>query len=597
MQTLTTISIHNFKSCKEVLNLELSDFTPLIGYNNAGKSNVLAAIQWVLRKSALSESSFFDPANPVRVEATITGVTQAVLDGLEDSHKNKVIKYVKDGVVTIRREQAVPSSGAAGVKLYIRNPAKPEGDAEAWDENPTGIDNAISAMFPEPIQIGAMEDAGKDIGKFETSSTIGKLIGKLMAAVKATQGHKIADQLEVLRKMLEADGVERAPELNAFDTAANKIVEDFFPGVSVKVHVPAPEISAVFKSGTIRVYEKHGTGQPVGRDVSSMGHGAQRAIQMALVRQLAETSATSGSGRTLLLVDEPELYMHPQAVAKVRSALRTLSKGSYQVVFTTHSPLMIGRDDLAHTIVLFKTDANGTTKRKRLGDAIKVFEKDAPAQLDELFSVDGACQVLFSDRVVIGEGKTEAELLPDIFEGHHKVEPADKRVGIVPARGSGSVAKCLQVLDAMGIPAVAIVDLDYAFKHAHQAGLLGSDDADVAACKKLFSDIAAAKGADVDSGDGCFRAKPKTDKGIVAECYAALAVHADAKTPIQNIKAALQAKNVWLWTRGTIEEHVGINGKDHAAWRAKRADLRANGLGCCADPQGVEGCAKWMSGD
>src|SRR5690606_18479738 len=115
----------NFKSCKEVLNLELSDFTPLVGYNNAGKSNVLAAIQWVLRKSALSESSFFDPANPVRVEATITGVTQAVLDGLEAGHKNKVTKYVKDDVVTIRREQAVPNSGAAGVKLYIRNPAKP----------------------------------------------------------------------------------------------------------------------------------------------------------------------------------------------------------------------------------------------------------------------------------------------------------------------------------------------------------------------------------------------------------------------------------------------------------------------------------------
>jgi len=317
---------------------------------------------------------------------------------------------------------------------------------------------------------------------------------------------------------------------------------------------------------------------------------------MALIRQLAESADGGKAGRTLLLVDEPELYMHPQAVAKVRSALRRLSTGAYQVVFTTHSPLMIGRDDLADTIVLCKTDGNGTTKRKRLGEAIKELEREAPAQLDELFSLDGACQVLFSDRVVIGEGKTEAELLPDIFEAHHGVEPADKRVGIVPARGSGSVAKCLRVLESMGIPGVAIVDLDYAFKHAPQASLLEKDNADIVACKSLFPQIAKANGAELDPGDGCFKAPAGTDKAVVARCYAVLATDSRARPAIQNIHDGLRAKNVWLWTGGTIETHVGIDGKDHGAWRAKRAELRSKGLACCADRAGVEACAKWMSG-
>ncbi|MDU4349500.1 MAG: AAA family ATPase [Klebsiella michiganensis] len=46
---LSNISIKNFRSCKEI-NLNFSLFTPLIGYNNAGKSTILNAIECYLRK-------------------------------------------------------------------------------------------------------------------------------------------------------------------------------------------------------------------------------------------------------------------------------------------------------------------------------------------------------------------------------------------------------------------------------------------------------------------------------------------------------------------------------------------------------------------
>ena len=52
MHTLAQISISNFRSCKNV-SLCLSDFTPIVGYNNAGKSNILAAVEWLIDPSAL----------------------------------------------------------------------------------------------------------------------------------------------------------------------------------------------------------------------------------------------------------------------------------------------------------------------------------------------------------------------------------------------------------------------------------------------------------------------------------------------------------------------------------------------------------------
>lgn len=592
MQTLSKVSIYNFKSCKKIEDIEFSDFTPLVGYNNAGKSNVLSAIQWVLKKSSLAESAFFDPSKPVAVEAWISGISKGVLESVGDTHRPKIEPFVKDGVIRIRREQATPGASTTEVKLRVRDPGKPEGDSSAWEKNPSGIDNAIAALFPEPISIEAMDDAGKDIGKFETGSTIGKLIAKLMVAMKQTQGEKIKQEVDKLRTMIEADGAERAPEFVAFDTRANEIVTDFFPGVQVKVHVPAPEFTTLFKAGTIKVYEKHAAG-PVdgnGRDVSSLGHGAQRAIQMALIRQLAESAEASKGGRTLLLIDEPELYMHPQAVAKVRSALRKLSNGPYQVVFTTHSPLMIGREELGAVLVLCKTDANGTTKRKRLAQAMSALEKEAQSQLDELFSVEAAGQVLFSDRVILAEGKTERELVPDLFEALYGVPPADRRVGFVALDGSGNTAKCLKVLGQMGIPTRAVVDLDYAFRQAVPSKLLPDNDPDIAACRALCPDIA--KANQVDLGPDGFFSKDRK-----RECFEALAVHPIALGHIASLHTKLKSKDVWLWTKGSIEPHLGLASKDYKSWHTKRKAVQHQKLGAVADAAGVVACLRWLAGE
>ncbi|MDO8281723.1 MAG: AAA family ATPase [Thermodesulfovibrionia bacterium] len=51
------IEIVNFKSCRDA-SFPLARFTSLIGYNNSGKSNIISAVQWLLRRSVLDESAF-----------------------------------------------------------------------------------------------------------------------------------------------------------------------------------------------------------------------------------------------------------------------------------------------------------------------------------------------------------------------------------------------------------------------------------------------------------------------------------------------------------------------------------------------------------
>ena len=128
-----------------------------------------------------------------------------------------------------------------------------------------------------------------------------------------------------------------------------------------------------------------------------MGHGAQRAIQMTLIRHLAEiTKDVSKEGKTnLLLIDEPELFLHPQAIELLRASLKSLSKKGYQVIFTTHSPFMIEQDDIPYTNIVRK-NAEGTRVEVRLKEAITKILDTHDAQARLLFETYNLGQILFS---------------------------------------------------------------------------------------------------------------------------------------------------------------------------------------------------------
>ncbi|MDT2302948.1 AAA family ATPase [Paenibacillus larvae] len=67
--------------------------------------------------------------------------------------------------------------------------------------------------------------------------------------------------------------------------------------------------------------------------------------------------------KLLFLIEEPEIYLHPQLQRKMRNALVSISKSSHaQVVCTSHSEQFINLADRHQGIVLFKKQANGTAK-------------------------------------------------------------------------------------------------------------------------------------------------------------------------------------------------------------------------------------------
>ena len=391
---LAELKVENFRSIKSE-KFDISDYTPLVGYNNAGKTNILEAIKWVLQKSTLKLNDFNNPEIPVVVTAKIDGITDELLANLNQGHRNRIEPFLDNETIWIRRTQPLPFSTAAQVRLEVFNPQVGEMEEE-WQPNPAGIDNAIKALFPDPIHIGAMENSEEDVSKFKTSSTIGKLLSEIIGPIEEQYGEQVRNALKGLKDILDADGRHRAPELTSFDEQVNGKLDAFFPDISIKVHVPTPELKEVFTKGTIKVYENQ---NEIGTDVSVLGHGAQRSIQMTLIRHLADLklNAEERTTTTILLIDEPELYLHPQAIEILRESLKTLSKQGYQIIFSTHSPFMITEKDVANTILVRKNQQLGTHKRNSLKSAIPTVERNAQHQLTLMFTLSNSSNILFSE--------------------------------------------------------------------------------------------------------------------------------------------------------------------------------------------------------
>ena len=138
---ISTVEIKNYKSIVSA-ELKLSSFTTLVGYNNAGKSNCLSAIQWILKKSSLSDKDFFDSSQPVEVIATVNGVNQALLDLMPPRQKSSIESYVQNETLKIKRVQETPNVKVAEIRIAVW-----DNSSNDWAVNPTGLDSALSVLL------------------------------------------------------------------------------------------------------------------------------------------------------------------------------------------------------------------------------------------------------------------------------------------------------------------------------------------------------------------------------------------------------------------------------------------------------------------
>ena len=576
---LKEVQITNFRTCAS-LTLELTAYNPIVGYNNAGKSNLLKAIGWLLKHYALNESFFGDPNQPVEVVGIISNIGSG-LGILPANQQSQIQPYIFNDSLTFRRRQDAPGTTLSLVKLEVLSATG------TWVNNPTGFSNALGSLFPEPVYIKAMEDAGDDVGKFGAKNTIGLLLKNAIdAAISNNVPGVLALNSAIQAVGSQLNGPQRIAEVASLEANGSIQLSNYFSGHRISIDIPPPALNELIKSASVSIIDTSGNARPFG----DYGHGTQRAVQMALIQLLAanvQSVAAQGS-KTAILIDEPELYLHPQAIGRVRSALKSLANSGFQIFFTTHSPLLVDAEDAIDTAVLWRCATNGTQVRQRAKAALSGLSA-SQHKVDVLFSLKHSAQWLFCERPIIFEGKTERLTLPDVFRSVKGVSFSDVGIAVIESSGSGSALDIADLMRSLGYAPKVLVDLDFAFRAGVSKGLLPSTSAELAHCKSWLS-------ANSSGGGFLLDTNGLPMKGGTVNPEKAFELMA-AANPVQcaALHQHLLQHDIWLWSRGAIEAHLGIaKGNVTAAANFLAVAASAGNVNHAADPPSLVGLMNWI---
>lgn len=584
MHGIGHLVIKNYRACRDI-SLPLGSYTPLVGQNNCGKSTILEAIKLVLAPRNLTQKDATDPSQPIYIAARIDGISTELLDALPDTrHKAQIAPYCVNGNLWIR------ISGPGKVRQEVWEPGHEfDGEIPAdWRSYPTGLPEAVSALMPEARHIVAMDDVEEDLRKGKAGSTIRSLLDDVMNPI-LERHQEVAEALSTVRSVLCASGSKRSPLLGHFDRDATAALNEFFPGLAVDIDMPTIEIKEFFRSGDIHVTDA-ASGER--RPFDQLGTGAQRALQMALVRLLADRNhrGSRSPARRMLLIDEPELYLHPQAVIRLRDSLKELSQNGYQVVFATHSPMMLSSDNAPDTVIVRRME-NGVSARPPLRAAVQMALQDGPAQAAVLFQLGNIAEIFFNEKVVLCEGKTERRLLPMLLQRVRR--DADPSICFVELGGCGNITKGMKVLDAMGITCASIADLDFAFTHARQGAdsWLPANDELMDCAKALLASLATQYGFELN-GNGL----PQRNNGWTAsDIWSLFAQQPEGKAIAERVHTSLRGRHMWAWAVGCMEDALGIGDKGEDAIMRQEERIRTiDSSDVASDLPAIAACLDWL---
>ena len=538
---LKTIRILNFR-CFEAVEIEIGSMHAFVGTNNAGKSTILKALDFMFNPSSkkINEESFCGGQTNLNIEI------EAIFDQLTPDETTQLEPYLRsDGTFHFKRTASLIEDGEEGgadttegedkikiVPHYCKPQPKlawlntsnvnsksieawwkekdnlvhnghsfaafvggkkpsvgdwktkadefakahlAESDCQAtWTANPQGYANVLKATLPHFVLIPAVRDVS-DESKVTKTGPFGKLIYEIVNNMDLPFRAELAAKLKETTRLLNREGkAERATGVTQVEETIKGFLAELMPA-DLELEFQAPTLEILLT--TPRIFVSDGFRGAV----EGKGHGLQRAVIFAILRAYAQlvTQKPDKGHRTLILgVEEPELYMHPTAQRTIRKVLRSIADGNDQVLFSTHSPLLV---DVAYFDEIVRCEnpspkaadsRHGRGKRFQLlmSDMIVDFESRNPklqgkasaASIRELYSNAYSAsrnEGFFARIVILVEGPTELYSLPiyAMALGH---DLDMKSISVIECGSKSQIDRLYRIFNELGIGCYILFDFD-----------------------------------------------------------------------------------------------------------------------------------------
>lgn len=499
---LKSIKVSGFRSLQN-LTAPLEPYSCLIGRNDAGKSSLLRAIQLLLDPNEKAVATDFcniggNAAAQIIIEGEFIGCPASLsfsdggsallrrtisqtLDFYEARGQTPVsptLKAMLAGKLTkgeLKADESLPdeireaSNSLPGRRLSVQQWQEfyAQIDGQGWVEKEPGMAPASSAHVSDAFDVifltadmrAAEEAADSSKSIFsrlggilyrEACLSHPELVSKraeldeilLKLASKNEQGKWIFESVQKLEDVLQE-------ELNRFD-----------PDVRITPKAESAKLPAISFPFKLDVEDGLASG------LQCMGHGLRRSLVFAMLRTLSrmpEIAAPAAEGAPAppekfkaFLIEEPELYLHPQAErARMRDLQDLGDKPMTQVLACTHSAFFV---DMSRYRSILRMERPGRAASNCFSWSGPDLDADEQKKLKAVRAMHPTSSAaLFADVAILSEGATEVGCLPALASG---LGLDISNIEVVDCGGGGSIPAMARICDAIGVRYVTWFDQD-----------------------------------------------------------------------------------------------------------------------------------------
>jgi putative ATP-dependent endonuclease of the OLD family len=464
---LKRIKIENFRSVK-TLDIELPQVCAIVGPNNSGKSNILEAVRRVLAGDWAPRASNFSEDDVYLRDAEFEIIIECSFDPPIEYRKLKT-----GNAVQIEKMQFLythykrgPQAGARRLEQACfdekgKQPAVMTGYAKRGTSPPkfeplVGIPQEVREAVPL-IYIGTdrslrrqlpsqqysllrriFEGINEDFQNPENKVVVRDREGNEREVARVERlGQLLNLVMNLLRtddfKRVEASIKENVLEQLGLDADADGIDLYFTPMSSMD-----------FYKNLDLVIKDHG----FSISATEVGEGFQNAIVLAVLRAFEETKRQGA----ILLIEEPEMFLHPQMQRSLYKTLRKIGRTN-QVIYTTHSPHFVSVPDYRDVLLVRRGNEGTYVIQSSLAADNKrreKFLKELDPERSELF---------FARRLLLVEGDTEKLSYP-AYAAKLKLDLDRAGATIVEVGGKRNLKDFAELAISFQIPVGIVYDKD-----------------------------------------------------------------------------------------------------------------------------------------
>ncbi len=441
---LKQITIEGFRSISDQIIIKFPENKPvvLIGENNAGKSNIIRAIELMFgefhpKYKNLEDYDYYqrNPSNPVIIEAKVSGFNEKLGRAEEFNCGGFKFRSKKGQETTFEAIQIEDGKPNQYVSSKLRNELL-------------------------CIVVNSEQNLNYQLSYSSKYSLLSKV-------TKAFHEKLIEDSKRIQKLKKFFDDIKttfmEVEEFNLFSKNMSSIAETILSNMS---HALAFDFSAYDPSNYFKTLKVHPTEEGDTRSFEELGTGQQQILALTFAYAYAKSFLGQG---LIFILDEPEAHLHPLAQKWLAKKMFKMAEDGLQIILTTHSPYFLDLNYI-EGINLIRKDSNSTENFNNNASSLNEYclktasnkEKTKQETIVPFYANNSTAHILsgfFANKIILVEGSTEELALPVYFE-KLEFDPTEYGIEIIGVGGKGNLAKWWRLFTLYQIPTFICFDND-----------------------------------------------------------------------------------------------------------------------------------------